>query len=38
VSAGIRPFRSEDEPALRRVMEAALEVDAYPDFNAWAST
>ena len=35
MSAGIRPFRSEDEPALRRVMEAALEVDAYPGFNAW---
>lgn len=35
MSAGIRPFRHEDEPALRRVMEAALEVDAYPGFNAW---
>lgn len=35
MSAGIRPFRGEDEPALRRVMAAALAVDAYPGFNAW---
>jgi mycothiol synthase len=35
MSAGIRPFRREDEPALRLVMEAALAVDAYPGFNAW---
>jgi len=35
VSAGIRPFSPEDEPALRRVMAAALEVDAYPGFSAW---
>ena len=34
-SATIRPFVAEDEPALRRVMEAALEYDAYPGFNAW---
>jgi mycothiol synthase len=35
MSAAIRPFRGEDEPALRRVMAAALAVDAYPGFNAW---
>lgn len=35
MSAGIRPFRQEDEPALRRVMKAALDVDAYPGFNTW---
>lgn len=35
MSASIRPFRLEDEAALRRVMEAALAVDAYPGFNAW---
>ena len=35
MSALIRPFRLEDEPALRRVMAAALEIDAYPGFNAW---
>jgi mycothiol synthase len=35
MSALIRPFGREDEPALRRVMAAALEVDAYPGFNAW---
>ncbi len=35
MSFGVRPFRKEDEPALRRVMEAALEFDAYPGFNAW---
>jgi hypothetical protein len=35
MNAGIRPFRTEDEPALRRVMEAALQFDAYPGFNAW---
>jgi mycothiol synthase len=35
VGAGIRPFRLEDEPALRRVMAAALEVDAYPGFSTW---
>jgi mycothiol synthase len=35
MSAGIRPFRREDEPALRLVMEAALAVDAYPGLNAW---
>ncbi len=35
MSFGIRPLRREDEPALQRVMEATLEVDAYPGFNAW---
>jgi len=35
MSAGIRPFRGEDEPGLRQVMAAALLVDAYPGFNAW---
>jgi len=35
MSSTIRPFRPEDEAALRRVMAAALEVDAYPGFNAW---
>jgi len=34
MSVGVRPFRSEDESALRRVMVAALEVDGYPGFNA----
>ncbi len=34
MSVGIRPLRSEDEPALRSVMEAALDVDCYPGFNA----
>ena len=35
MSVGVRSFRLEDETALRRVMEAALLVDAYPGFNAW---
>lgn len=35
MSAGIRPFRTADEPALRRVMEAALRIDTYPGFSAW---
>jgi mycothiol synthase len=35
MSTGIRPFRTEDEAALRRVMEASLRFDAYPGFNAW---
>jgi mycothiol synthase len=35
MSSTIRLFRPEDEAALRGVMAAALEVDAYPGFNAW---
>ena len=35
MTADIRPIRLEDEDALRRVMMAALEADAYPGFNAW---
>ncbi|MGD0018287.1 MAG: GNAT family N-acetyltransferase [Candidatus Limnocylindrales bacterium] len=34
-NTGIRPFRPQDEPALRRVMEASLEFDAFPGFTAW---
>jgi mycothiol synthase len=35
VNTGIRLFRREDELALRRVMEASLEFDAYPGFSTW---
>jgi mycothiol synthase len=35
MATGIRPFRSEDEQALRRVMAASLEFDAFPGFSAW---
>jgi mycothiol synthase len=35
MSTGIRPFRPEDEDALRRVMSASLEFDAFPGFTAW---
>jgi hypothetical protein len=35
MTADIRPIRLEDEDALRRVMLAALEADAYQGFNAW---
>jgi mycothiol synthase len=31
----IRPFEPEDEPEIRRVAAAALEVDQYPGFDAW---
>jgi mycothiol synthase len=34
MSTDIRPFRPADEPALRRVMEASLEFDAFPGFTA----
>ena len=34
MSVGIRPFRCEDELAVRRVMQTAFEFDAYPGFNA----
>jgi mycothiol synthase len=36
MEASIRPFEREDEPELRRVAAAALEVDRYPAFDAWA--
>jgi mycothiol synthase len=35
MSASIRTFTQADEPALRRIMTAALEADAYPGFTAW---
>jgi len=35
MSTGIRPFRREDESALRHVMEASLEFDALPGCTAW---
>jgi mycothiol synthase len=35
MSPEVRPFRPEDEGSLRRVMEAALEFDAFPGFTAW---
>ena len=34
-SGGIRPFREDDEAALRNVMKEALAVDALPGFSAW---
>jgi len=34
-SGGIRPFREDDEAALRNVMKEALAVDAFPGFSAW---
>src|ERR1035437_5172255 len=34
MSTDLRPFRPRDEPALRRVMEASLEFDAFPGFTA----
>ena len=35
MSTGIRQFHPEDEQALRRVMTASLEFDAFPGFTAW---
>jgi mycothiol synthase len=35
MSGEVRPFRPQDEGALRRVIEAALEFDAFPGFTAW---
>jgi len=32
---GIRPFGGDDEAALRGIMKASLEVDAFPGFDAW---
>ncbi|HEX7492367.1 MAG TPA: GNAT family N-acetyltransferase [Candidatus Limnocylindrales bacterium] len=34
MDAEVRPLRCEDEDAVRRVMRAALQVDAYPGFDA----
>lgn len=34
MSTDIRPFLPADEPALRHVMEASLEFDAFPGFTA----
>ena len=34
-SGGIRSFREDDEAALRGIMKASLEVDAFPGFDAW---
>ena len=34
-SGWIRPFREDDEAALRGIMKASLEVDAFPGFSAW---
>src|ERR1035437_6883781 len=34
-SGAIRPFREDDEAALRGIMKASLEVDAFPGFDAW---
>ena len=35
MNVDIRPFRRDDEAALRRVMAASLEFDAFPGFTAW---
>jgi mycothiol synthase len=35
MSIGIRPLRLADEPALRRVMQASLEFDAFPGYDSW---
>ena len=35
MTAEVRPFRPGDEAAIRRVIAAALEVDALPGFNAY---
>lgn len=35
MATGIRPFRPDDEEALRRVMNASLQFDAFPGFTAW---
>ena len=35
MSTDVRPFRPEDEPDLRRVMEASLAFDRFPGHTAW---
>jgi mycothiol synthase len=35
MSADVRPFCPEDEPDLRRVMEASLAFDRFPGHTAW---
>jgi mycothiol synthase len=35
VGASVRPFEAADEAALRRIMAASLEFDAFPGFTPW---